>query len=399
MALTVTHLKTNNIAAWTQADLNAQIALGNYPPGTTLADITLSTDWNSNHVITGTADAAIGGTVTGGTAGSVLFIDPANTLAQDNANLFWDNANNRLGIGTNTPAVTFEVVTSNFDEARFRNITSTAYTSFRFLNNLNLDLYSVIFGFSGSATPAPLTGVGSVNQQAFLACAYADPLILGTDSTARIYIAGGTAFASDPAETKIAIGHAVPTAILHLRAGGTTANRAPLKFSSGSLNTSPEVGAVEFLTDKWYATITTGAARKEITLNDTALTATRLPFVTTNGRLTDSANVTYISGTGLIVGDNIKLNTVGNALYVKEGSGGFQGSVAMTSGVATVTIAGLTTADRAIAVKSVVGGTLGQGGYTVACTANTLTITSVNLAGVTNTLETSTYTYFITRPA
>lgn len=45
---------------------------------------------------------SIGGTITGGTAGSILFINPNNILAQDNANLFWDDTNNILGIGTNT---------------------------------------------------------------------------------------------------------------------------------------------------------------------------------------------------------------------------------------------------------------------------------------------------------
>ena len=53
--------------------------------------------------------AAIGGTVTGGTTGSVLFVDPTATLAQDNANFFWDNTNNRLGIGTTSPAYKLEV--------------------------------------------------------------------------------------------------------------------------------------------------------------------------------------------------------------------------------------------------------------------------------------------------
>ena len=51
----------------------------------------------------GGGSPAIGGTITGGTAGSVLFVDPAATIAQDNANFFYDNANNRLGIGTAVP--------------------------------------------------------------------------------------------------------------------------------------------------------------------------------------------------------------------------------------------------------------------------------------------------------
>lgn len=46
---TITHQKTNTISDWTQADLDAQIALGNFPPGTLLADIVLPTDWNNNH--------------------------------------------------------------------------------------------------------------------------------------------------------------------------------------------------------------------------------------------------------------------------------------------------------------------------------------------------------------
>jgi len=46
MAITIKHAKTDTIADWTQADLDAQIALGNYPPGTLLADIVLPSDWN-----------------------------------------------------------------------------------------------------------------------------------------------------------------------------------------------------------------------------------------------------------------------------------------------------------------------------------------------------------------
>jgi hypothetical protein len=46
---------------------------------------------------------AIGDTVSGGTAGSVLFVGAGPVLAQDNSNFFWDNTNKRLGIGTTTP--------------------------------------------------------------------------------------------------------------------------------------------------------------------------------------------------------------------------------------------------------------------------------------------------------
>ncbi len=55
------------------------------------------------------SNTSIGGTIPGGTMGSVLFLGPGSTLAQDNANFFYDDTNNYLGLGTNTPAATLQV--------------------------------------------------------------------------------------------------------------------------------------------------------------------------------------------------------------------------------------------------------------------------------------------------
>jgi len=62
MAITIKHAKTDSIADWTQADLDAQIALGNFPPGTLLANIVLPSDWNNDHTVSGTIAIANGGT-------------------------------------------------------------------------------------------------------------------------------------------------------------------------------------------------------------------------------------------------------------------------------------------------------------------------------------------------
>lgn len=48
--MTLKHAKTVTIPDPTQAELDAQIALGNYPPGTLLADIALQSDFNADHV-------------------------------------------------------------------------------------------------------------------------------------------------------------------------------------------------------------------------------------------------------------------------------------------------------------------------------------------------------------
>lgn len=104
----------------------------------------------------------------------------------------------------------------------------------------------------------------------------------------------------------VGIGVTSPTAILHLKAGTATASTAPLKFNSGTLNTAAEAGAMEFLTDDYYATITTGAARKKFVLDDgTNLVSGDIPYVTTNGRLksqTPVANGTYTVGSALTPG-------------------------------------------------------------------------------------------------
>lgn len=47
------------------------------------------------------------------TAGSIPYIGTGGQLSQNNANLFWDATNNRVGIGTNTPGNPLHVVASN----------------------------------------------------------------------------------------------------------------------------------------------------------------------------------------------------------------------------------------------------------------------------------------------
>jgi hypothetical protein len=57
----------------------------------------------------GGGSMAIGGSITSATAGSVLFAGTSGVLQQDNTNFFWNDSNNRLGIGTNSPSYTLDV--------------------------------------------------------------------------------------------------------------------------------------------------------------------------------------------------------------------------------------------------------------------------------------------------
>jgi hypothetical protein len=59
-----------------------------------------------------------------------------------------------------------------------------------------------------------------------------------------------------------------------IRPGTTSANTAPLKFTSGTLMTAAEAGAVEFVTDKLYFTQTTSTTRKTVAAYDDTSGAT-----------------------------------------------------------------------------------------------------------------------------
>ena len=105
MAITIKHAKTDTIADWTQADLDAQIALGNFPAGTVLADIVLPSDWNNDHTLSGTVPIANGGTGQTTATAAINALLPSQTsntgkvLSTDGTNTSWIAAG---GTGTVT---------------------------------------------------------------------------------------------------------------------------------------------------------------------------------------------------------------------------------------------------------------------------------------------------------
>lgn len=97
-----------------------------------------------------------------------------------------------------------------------------------------------------------------------------------------------------------AAGSFTPHAFFETKTGSTAF--APFRIPSGALVTNTAnifAGNIEFLTDKFYGTITTGTARQEFALWDVAGTSGRVPYVTTNNRLIDNANFTWSTGNGL----------------------------------------------------------------------------------------------------
>ena len=110
---------STNHAALSNLSYAASGHTGFQAAGTYVTDVTASGNIASsggttpNITFTGVLPIANGGTNNSSayTAGSVIFSD-GTKLTQDNTNFYWDDTNNRLGIGTSTPAHRLNVINS-----------------------------------------------------------------------------------------------------------------------------------------------------------------------------------------------------------------------------------------------------------------------------------------------
>ena len=130
---------------------------------------------------------------------------------------------------------------------------------------------------------------------------YNYPMYFDQYGSTRMTIKGGN----------VGIGTTGPTAVLHLKAGTATANTAPFKFTSGVLNTIAEAGAVEFLTDAFYGTITTGAARKTFAFLESPSFTTPVLGVASATSLATSAATPLLLTNGQLVNIALTSQTVG----------------------------------------------------------------------------------------
>lgn len=87
-----------------------------------------------------------------------------------------------------------------------------------------------------------------------------------------------------------------------IRAGTASAGTAPLKFTTGTLLSTPEAGAMEFAGDNFYLTQTSSAIRKKIAIYDDSSGATGDIYYRNSGgyftRLAAGGNGTYLTITG-----------------------------------------------------------------------------------------------------
>jgi hypothetical protein len=127
----------------------------------------------------GTLGVANGGTGTGTafTSGSLVFAGSGGVYSQNNANLFWDNINSRLGIGTGSPLARLHLFDTLAPEARLQIGTNTSQGAYTF--------------YSGGVNEAGagFTPVSSIlNVYSGRSAAWGGKITFTTDTTERMRI-------------------------------------------------------------------------------------------------------------------------------------------------------------------------------------------------------------------
>lgn len=128
----------------------------------------------------------IGDAIGSSSIGSVLFVGAGNVLQQDNANFFWDDTNNRLGIGTAAPSATLHVK----DTEAFTTAVRLEHTATSGISGADLidsaAAYKGSIGYAGSATT-----ITHIQSKIFIHSAGPDVVI--TNATNAAFTFGMTA--------------------------------------------------------------------------------------------------------------------------------------------------------------------------------------------------------------
>lgn len=406
----------------------------------------------------GGGGASIGGAVTGGTAGSVLFVNPSAILAQDNASLFWNDSTKNLFLNRNTDdgtGATLQVLASamalntasgvnvNFisDPSGgylLANGTTWNYTVYTYYLIGGITYYDAV-GASGGATdpndgtlydpqvnwtvPATSTGfivydqvnnkwkdVGAVNTTTFLST---DSYTPGLPPLTPSNFPGGSGlsvigFGTSYIKGTLDVG---TNLLVHNGTGTQAVFDGPITSSNGTSNLHA-LTVTSGLTSSLTTTLANTTIGNGNNIAFSTSTGTKIGTGTTQKigfwnatPIAQPANTvaidTLLVNTGLratggvaLFDTDIKAGVVGKGLYVKEGTNATMGTATLSSGTVTVSTTKVTANSRIFITIN--GGTLTNVGstYISARTAGTSFVISS-----TNILDASNVAWIIVEPA
>jgi len=281
---------------------------------------------------------AIGTTITSATAGSVLFAGAAGVLAQDNANFFWDDTNNRLGIGTAAPtwALHVKAAGSGVAAGKLETTATDAYTEFEYYDSSGV--FKAGIGYGNSAV-----AVAHVQSKIF------------------VYSSGPDVVFANATNSAFTFGMTAASVALQMQNGGSAAVSAA---STGKLryNTTGQKAQWSF----------NGAAYFDVGTYAAALTAGSVPFANASNQLAqDNANF-FWDNTNKVFGIGTASPDSGRRLHISIATSGAPLAIETTSASGTAT-----------AVFKYSGSVIGGVGYGTSGTAEPANQNRVYLQGAT----------------
>lgn len=175
--------------------------------------------------------------IASGTVGRVLFQGTGNVL-QQSANLFWDNTNGRLGVGTSLPNMALDIRTGNVgigvtSDAGFKlDVNGTARVS----GQITTTTANAQFGTIGASTGN--FRIDGVNGGTYAFAVYSsNTLRFGVVGFGGISMPNGFTIVSgstDLTTTRLRIGTGNSTAVINIQAQAGNADIVSFKASSGT---------------------------------------------------------------------------------------------------------------------------------------------------------------------
>lgn len=182
----------------------------------------------------------------GGTSGQTLRHDGSTWVATS----FLYNNNTAIGINTSSPGTDLHIKPqATGGGVRLEGTASSI---------------SPATSYFLGATQYGGIGVAGVNTQLLSSSVVGDFIIKNVQAKDVLIGASDTEVLRVTFGGRVGIGITAPTATFMMRAGTAAAQTAPIKLVSGTLMSTPEAGAIEFLTDRLYFTKTTGPTRETL---------------------------------------------------------------------------------------------------------------------------------------
>ena len=198
----------------------------------------------------------------------------------------------------------------------------TAPTFGRLTINGTTTSLNAVIGFNNSGTNKGYIGV-AFGANNILTGDAADDMAIRSVANLRLGTNGDNIRVFIPTAGNMSLmkGNTAPSSKLHIGAGSATANTAPLQFDSGALETVARAGVMEFLTDAYYATVTTNAIRKMIVAGTTGRATAQTAAVASVATYTlGAADQTFEVSANVLVTTSSAENFTVTCAYTDEGN-------------------------------------------------------------------------------